>query len=259
MTNVTPSFFMPGVHRRRTTPKSPTTADMSNLVAALRDGSVDRRGGRHDVAGAATAHGGAMHPRSHPFITPAVVVLRRVIVVATGALIGVGPAAPIAHADALNPLYQLVDIAAQRLLTADPVAAFKWVNGGSIEDSARADQVLDAAAADARSRGLDETRVRRIFENQIHATEGVEYTRFGQWKFDPAHAPTSAPDLAQTREQIDGFNRAMVAEMAARRDVLFGPGCGEAVHGARDSVAAARSLDPLYRLALDAATASYCA
>ena len=37
--------------------------------------------------------------------------------------------------------------------------------------------------------------VRTIFTDQIAATEGIEYTRFGQWKFDPATAPTTAPDL----------------------------------------------------------------
>jgi chorismate mutase len=168
-------------------------------------------------------------------------------------------ALPTAYADEPGPLYKLIDIAAQRLLTADPVAAFKWVNGGAIEDEARANQVLDAAGLDARTRGLDVERVRRIFTNQIHATEGVEYFRFGQWKLDPAHAPTSAPDLAETRTAIDGYNRAMVAEMAAQRSVLFGPACVAALDDARRSVAAARALDPVYRQALEFATSSYCA
>lgn len=172
-------------------------------------------------------------------------------------LVGVCGALPMARADSPGPLYRLVDTAAQRLLTADPVAAFKWVNGGSIVDSNRANQVLDAVGADARRRGLDETFVRRIFENQIHATEAVEYTRFGQWKLDPAHAPTDAQDLTQTRTAIDGLNHAMVDEMAKQRDVLLSPGCAAALDAALASVAAARALDPLYRQALAFAT-SYC-
>ncbi|MGV9801366.1 chorismate mutase [Mycobacterium sp. NPDC003449] len=173
-------------------------------------------------------------------------------------LLGMCSAVPMARAGEGGPLYRLVDTAAQRLLTAEPVAAFKWVKGGPIEDSARADKVLDSAGADARKRGLDEQYVRRIFENQIHATEGVEYTRFGQWKFDPAVAPTSAEDLAQSRTAIDRFNRVMVTEMDAQRDVLMGPDCVGALEAARNSVAAARTLDPLYRHALDVATSSYC-
>lgn len=174
------------------------------------------------------------------------------------ALLGVGGAVAPAHADDGGPLYKLVDTAVQRLKTADPVSASKWVNGGSIEDSARANQVLDTVAADARKRGFDEAFVRRAFENQIHATEGVEYTRFAQWKFDPAHAPKTAPDLAQSRGAIDEFNREMVAEMAAQRGVLQGGGCSAALNSARAAVTAARSLDPLYQQALGAATASYC-
>jgi chorismate mutase len=184
--------------------------------------------------------------------------MRRVVLVAAGVLVAMSGAVPVAYAAAPGPLYHLVDTATQRLQTADPVAAYKWVNGGSIEDRARVGQVLDTVGADARDHGIDEAFVRQIFTDQVHATEGVEYIRFGQWKFDPAHAPTAAPGLSETRTAIDGFNGAMVAEMAAQRDVLFGPGCAAALDEARAAVATARALDPLYRQALDVATSSYC-
>ncbi|MBU8810049.1 chorismate mutase [Mycolicibacterium goodii] len=183
---------------------------------------------------------------------------QRFVVALVTAALGVAGAVTPAHAEDGGPLYKLVDTAVQRLQTADPVSASKWVNGGSIEDSARANQVLEAVAADANKRGLDESFVRRAFENQIHATEGVEYTRFAQWKFDPAHAPKSAPDLTRSRAAIDEFNREMVAEMAAQRGVLMSGDCARALTSARAAVTAARSLDPLYQQALGAATASYC-
>ncbi|BBY31757.1 chorismate mutase [Mycolicibacterium sediminis] len=180
------------------------------------------------------------------------------LLIATAALsTALGVASP-ARADEYDPLHGLVDTAAQRLLTADPVAAFKWIKGGSIEDPARVTQVLDAVGKDAHERGIDAAFVRRAFEDQIHATEGVEYTRFGQWKFDPATAPSTAPDLAESRTAIDGYNRTMVAEMAAQRDVLAGPYCRQALGDARAVVVAERRLDPLYARALDSATASYC-
>ena len=40
------------------------------------------------------------------------------------------------------------------------------------------------------------TSVRRIFTDQIDATEAIEDTRFAQWKLDPESAPGVAPDLA---------------------------------------------------------------
>jgi chorismate mutase len=101
--------------------------------------------------------------------------------------------------------------------------------------------------------------VRTIFTDQIAATEGVEYTLFGQWKFAPSTAPTTAPDLADSRAAIDGFNRTMVEQIALQWNSLHGSGCDTELREATDAVAGARALDPLYRQALSSATRSYCA
>jgi chorismate mutase len=164
---------------------------------------------------------------------------------------------PLAHADD-DALLRLVDTAAQRLQTADPVAAVKWIQGGSIEDPARVDQVLAAVGSQAQSAGVDPVFVQKVFTDQIHATEGIEYLRFSQWKVDPAAAPTTAPDLSESRTAIDGFNHTMVTEIAAQEHVLHGPGCAAAVDAARTQVTTSRQLDPLYQQALVAATRNYC-
>ncbi|KUI40893.1 chorismate mutase [Mycobacterium sp. GA-1199] len=164
----------------------------------------------------------------------------------------------VAAAQPGSDLYRLVDTAAQRLATADAVAAAKWINGGPITDRRRADAVLDGVAADASARGIDQGYVRAIFADQIDATEGVQYTRFGQWKFDPATAPSTAPDLSETRSQIDEFNKVMVDEVARQWNSLRAPNCSAMRADATAAVADARRLDPLYRHALSAATRSYC-
>jgi chorismate mutase len=156
------------------------------------------------------------------------------------------------------PYYRLVDTAAQRLATADPVAAYKWINGGPITDPQRAKQVLDAVAADAAAHGIDQQYVRTVFTDQIDATEGVEYIRFGQWKFDESTAPTTAPDLAESRTLIDGFNKTMVDEIALHWNSLYSVGCPQELSDATTAVADDRQLDGLYRQALTAATRSYC-
>lgn len=163
-----------------------------------------------------------------------------------------------AHAQPVNPLHRLVDTAAQRLGIADPVAAVKWIEGGPITDAGRANQVLDAVGAEAAARGVDPQYVRAVFTDQIAATEGIEYTRFGQWKFDPGTAPASAPDLAESRSLIDGFNKTMVEEIALQWNSLHGPQCAPTLATAINAVTAARALDPLYRQALSSATRSYC-
>ena len=113
-------------------------------------------------------------------------------------------------------------------------------------------------AADATAHGIDPQYVRAVFTDQIAATEGVEYTRFGQWKFDPATAPTTAPDLAESRTQIDGFNKTLVDEIALHWNSLHSPGCGQDLSDAKAAVAGDRRLDPLYQQALSSATQSYC-
>jgi chorismate mutase len=165
---------------------------------------------------------------------------------------------PTANADDPSPLYRLVDTAALRLKTADPVSAYKWVKGGPIEDAPRSQQVVDSVGADAKRQGVDPQPVQAVFTDQVHATEGIEYTRFGQWKLDPAAAPTSAPDLSASRDAIDGYNHQMVTEMAQHWDSLRGPTCRQQRDDAVRAVVADRQLDPLYQQALSFATHSYC-
>jgi chorismate mutase len=178
------------------------------------------------------------------------------LLVAGSLLVGAFPAT--ADAQPADPLYRLVDTAAQRLATADPVAASKWITGGPITDVQRANQVLDAVAADATAHGVDPQYVRTVFTDQINATEGIEFALFGQWKFDESTAPTAAPDLADSRTAIDGYNKTMVDEIALQWNSLHASACSAELAGATDAVATDRRLDPLYRQALSSATRSYC-
>ena len=96
------------------------------------------------------------------------------------------------------------------------------------------------------------------FTNQINATEAIEYARFAGWKFDPASAPNSAPDLSASRSVIDGLNHQIVEQFSVQWPLLNSPGCGPALAAAKGVVAGERQFDDLYRTALDVATRSYC-
>jgi chorismate mutase len=163
-----------------------------------------------------------------------------------------------AHADDANPLFGLVDSAAQRLQTAEPVAATKWTTHDPIEDPQRVQQVLATVSADAHARGIDPDYVSQIFTDQINATEAIEYTRFAQWKLDPASAPAAQADLSASRAIIDRLNGAMVDEITAGWPLLHSPDCAGVLDDARNAVAGARGLDPLYQQALTFVTRSYC-
>ena len=118
-------------------------------------------------------------------------------------------AAP-ARADNTSPLTELVDAAAQRLQIAEPVAAFKWSTHGAIEDQDRVQQELAKMAAQASARHVDPDYVTRVFGDQISATEGIEYSRFADWKLNPGAAPGGSADLSASRSAIDDLNQTML-------------------------------------------------
>jgi chorismate mutase len=166
--------------------------------------------------------------------------------------------APVAGSDVTSPLQALVDAAAQRLQTADPVAASKFRAGGQVDDPQREQQVIDAVTADATLANVDVGYVHEVFRNQIDATDSVEHSRFAQWKLDPVSAPSSAPDLSASRGAIDKLNHTIVDEIAKQWSTLQSPTCRDDLDAAVDAVAQARNLDPIYRQALGYATHSYC-
>jgi chorismate mutase len=188
---------------------------------------------------------------------PAFIRRRAVEVCALTALAMLPTTAP-ALGDDANPLLELVDAATQRLQTAEAVAASKWKTGGSIEDPQRVEQVLAAVGADAKGRGVDAGYVRRVFTDQIDATEAIEYTRFAQWKLDPESAPSVARDLSASRTIIDRLNADMVEQIATHWSVLHSPDCTGTLADARAAIAQSRMLDPLYQQALSSSTQSYC-
>ena len=171
------------------------------------------------------------------------------------------PVATQARADGLSPLTELVDAAAQRLQLAEPVAAFKWSAHGAIEDPGRVQQELATLGADATAKRIDPdypAYIARVFGDQINATEAIEYSRFADWKLNPASAPSAAPDLSASRSTIDALNQTMLTQIALNWDLLHSPACAVHLDVARSDIIRARQLDGLYQQALSLATQSYC-
>jgi chorismate mutase len=163
------------------------------------------------------------------------------------------------RADATSPLAQLVDAAAQRLQIAEPVAAVKWSTRGAIEDPARVQQELDKLGADASAQRIDPGYVTRVFTDQVHATEAIEYARFADWQRNPSDAPAAPPDLSASRSAIDELNQTMLTQIVREWGVLHSSACTPQLDTARNDVIRTRRLDILYQQALSSATESYCA
>ncbi|MGW0534067.1 chorismate mutase [Streptomyces sp. NPDC003032] len=169
------------------------------------------------------------------------------------------PAATAASTGPYAPLRPLADLSAQRLATADLVAAAKYGTGGPIDDPVREKQVLDAVAQEAREIGGDPEATVRIFRDQIEANKMVQRGLFRRWDADPSQVPKERPDLAEVREKINRVNGRLVRGIAASVGARTAPYCGGALTAAAAHVRRADRLDALHTLALGRALRSVCA
>ena len=163
-----------------------------------------------------------------------------------------------AYAPASAALHPIAELAAERLATADLVAAAKWGTDSPIDDPAREQQVLDAVAAQAEQLGADPDEVRVIFRDQIEANKLVQHALFQRWTDHPDQAPTTRPDLSVIRQEINRINTALVQSLAdttADRDALI---CHPELALAALQVHHEDHLDALHTRALFRALRSIC-
>ncbi|MCK7624847.1 chorismate mutase [Streptomyces sp. RS10V-4] len=170
------------------------------------------------------------------------------------------PASPAARAtaSASGQLRTLVALAAERLATADPVAAAKWGTGSPIDDPAREQQVLTDVAAQARALGADPAVTVRVFRDQIEASKLVQRGLHRRWAADPAQAPATRPDLARVRAEINRINGALVRALAAAPRARTAPGCAPRVAADALRVSHRRRWDVLHTAGLARSLRSVC-
>lgn len=162
-------------------------------------------------------------------------------------------------------LDRLVALVLERLNTGDAVAAAKWASAAqtgaepTIDDPAREAVVYDAMARLGADLDLPEGWVRQVFAGQIESNKIVQRGLITRWRFDPAAAPGSAPDLASVRPVIDRVNVEIVDQLAARRAELTAPDCAERLAYSVFDVFGAGNTDALHQAALVRAAAALCA
>ncbi|MER5280609.1 gamma subclass chorismate mutase AroQ [Streptomyces sp. NPDC002809] len=145
----------------------------------------------------------------------------------TNAAAAPSPVAPVAGANrsGYDRLHLLVDLSAQRLATADLVAAAKWGTGSPVDDPARERQVLDAVARQAREAGGEPGETVRIFHEQIEANKRVQRAMHSRWDADPSEVPAIRPDLTEVREDINRINCELVRAIADSVSVRTAASC----------------------------------
>ncbi|MEV8016026.1 chorismate mutase [Streptomyces sp. NPDC086554] len=164
----------------------------------------------------------------------------------------------VAHGTPYDLLHPLADLSAQRLATADLVAAAKYGTDSPIDDPAREKQVLDDVARQAREVGADPEVMVRIFRDQIEANKVVQRALHHRWDADPSQAPTERPDLAEVRKEINRVNGELVRAVAASPSARMAPYCGGLLTAAAVHVRHDRRLDALHTVALERALRSVC-
>lgn len=153
---------------------------------------------------------------------------------------------------------RLVNLATQRLRTADTVAAAEWGTSGPIADPAREKVLLDAVSAGAAQRGLDPRECTSVFQDQIEANKVMQYGLFSNWSAEPGRAPTTAPDLGQARLELDRITGELLDALAATRTTWGSADCAPALREAVDDAERDQHLDALHRRGLDRAVRSVC-
>ncbi|WP_035791478.1 chorismate mutase [Kitasatospora mediocidica] len=178
-----------------------------------------------------------------------------------GARTGSAPAGPVTAGGAASgtELARLVRLAAERVLTADTVAASKWDTTQSIDDPVREKAVLDNAAAQAAKSGVDPNAVQRIFEDQITANKTVQRALFALWQAQPAKRPTVRPDLAtEVRPLLDSLDGLLLTAIKQAQPMLSQPGCGAVLEQAKAATARTMGLDAIHTDGLTQALAHTC-
>ncbi|MFP5068729.1 gamma subclass chorismate mutase AroQ [Pseudonocardia nantongensis] len=163
-----------------------------------------------------------------------------------------GPAGA-APADGLT---RIVQLAAERAVLSDRVAAAKFGTPAPVTDPAREAAVLDGARADATSAGVDPEWVARVFTDQIAASTQVQNDLIRGWTERPDTGPAEQADLTQVRPELDRIGDELVAALALAAPARGHEDCPTGL--AQAAVAAARPLDDVHKAALGRGLASVC-
>jgi len=167
------------------------------------------------------------------------------------------PAPATAHSP-YGQLRPLAVLSAERLATADLVAAAKWGTGGPVDDPAREQEVLRAVAEEARQLGVAPEVTVRFFRDQIEANKSVQRGLHRAWDEDPGRAPTERPDLGQVRKEINRVNHELVQALANSPQARSAPYCAPLLTAVAVRVRHERHLDALHTSALARSLRSVC-
>ena len=164
-----------------------------------------------------------------------------------------------AHAQSELRLQPLVGVFAKRLAIAERVALAKWDCGTAVEDAKREAQVVRAAVASAKEKGLSEQFMSMFFGAQIEANKLIQYSRLAEWR-RPGRAPEHTPIyLGDIRQELNQLQEQLIQALADTRPAREPATCRADVAKAVGRYIARRPrYSPARAIALDRALATFC-
>jgi chorismate mutase-like protein len=122
---------------------------------------------------------------------------------------------------AADPVHELHDAVAARLLLMEDVARFKWNAQLPIADQEREAALLARVTHVAVELGVPEAYARRVIAAQMEAARAIQTSLFEQWRA-ARHGPFAAvPDLAEVqRPRIDRATTRLLTALAHTRCAL---------------------------------------
>jgi chorismate mutase len=117
-------------------------------------------------------------------------------------------------------LTRLAELAAQRVLIGDKVAAAKFGTDQPIDDPVREQQILESVAARATDLGMDSEATVRFFRAQIEANKIVQRGLYALWTAHPELQPTIRPDLVtEVRPELDRITIQVLTELQGTEEI----------------------------------------
>ncbi|MDE3723568.1 chorismate mutase [Nocardiopsis sp. N85] len=178
-----------------------------------------------------------------------------VLVCATGASVYAAPPTGPPVETALAPV---VELSADRLATAELMAAAKWHSGDPVEAPEREETVLAQAERSALDLDGDPAAALTVMRDQIEANKVIQRGRHAQWYAHPEQSPEGAPDPTGVRAELDRITPALVGALTEAGAGLSAPDCEAGLDRNVRRVAAERGLDRRGRAALRMALSSVC-
>ncbi len=115
-----------------------------------------------------------------------------------------------------EPLADLEDAIATRLLLMDDVARYKWNHALPVVDAEREAALLERSTADAVALGLPESYARRVLAAQIQASRALQLELVAVWQREQRPSFADVPDLNSVqRPAIDAATLQLLERLRA--------------------------------------------